>query len=102
MAIIDFEMPVLNGIEAIKEIRSTISNHNETAMTHFQTTELVLDKPKIIGLPTFAMFSQYSDPHFRGYCKERGVDFFIEKPPNENEIASLIIAAYSKTSKKPI
>lgn len=80
IVIVDFEMPQLNGLEAVNEIKS-----------FYNTTE-----PRLTNLPTFVMFSVHQFRKFKEYVLERGVDYTIQKPPNREEIYAIVDKAFKE------
>lgn len=85
IVIVDYEMPYLTGLEAIGEITSSYKSKN------WQGTD-------DIRLPTFCMFSVHQFQKFQAYALERGVDQFISKPPNKEEILKIVQRAFSGAS----
>lgn len=78
IVIADFEMPVMNGLEAIREIRafySTINQRLRKKMLIQQSSELISTQSvKSLTMPKFVMFSVHTKKGFLDYVMERGVN----------------------------
>lgn len=53
-------------------------------------------------MPRFIMFSAHQRKGFQDFVLERGVDQIIEKPPNQDEIFSLVVKAMVESSKQSL
>ena len=91
--VIDFEMPIMSGIEAIKEIRNLhkITNENIRSRHELLSSEASKHVPDELCLPKFLMFSSHLRPRFSDFTKDHGVDHVIQKPPNQEEIFTLLL-----------
>lgn len=43
-----------------------------------------------IRMPTFCLFSVHQHKAFVDYSREKGVDYFLEKPPNPDQISKVV------------
>ena len=89
MVIVDYEMPMMTGLEAIKEIRALYSTINARIWhAALNQTRAETGSPKTgiqyIRLPKFALFSVHKNKAFEEFAMERGVDYFVDKPPNSD------------------
>jgi hypothetical protein len=41
-------------------------------------------------MPTFCLFSVHQHKAFVDYSREKGVDYFLEKPPNPDQISKVV------------
>lgn len=53
----------------------------------------VLSEEATVKMPIFCMYSQYQQRGFQEYTQSKGVDHFISKPPNQDEICKIITKA---------
>lgn len=78
--ILDFEMPLVSGLETIKEV-SSLYNHSNFKIKSKQAIE-GLDSDCSLLMPKFAMFSVHFRKGFEAFVREKGVDVILSKPPN--------------------
>lgn len=82
IVIIDFQMPVMTGIEAIEEIIAFYKQTNLVAKKKAKIQQIsennrIPKRENKLDLPVFVMFSVHSHKGFIEYAKQRGVDYFI-------------------------
>ena len=96
--LIDFEMPILSGLEAIKVIKDQVNSVNLSLAMRQRLTTMTLqtnsngrERPKKqLPYPKFIMCTAYRNNEFQEFVKERGVDFIINKPVMATEIETVI------------
>ena len=81
LIILDFNMPVMNGIEVVQEVKIIYEEFNKECR---KTGEAELK------LPTIAFFTGQQDEAFKSYCTKKGVDIFLQKPVSNQELFSLL------------
>ena len=52
-------------------------------------------------MPTFVMFSAYKHRAFQEFAILHGVDYIIEKPPNQDEIFNLVMKVLMDAYRPP-
>ena len=86
-------MPVMTGIQAIQEIRAFYSQMSLRAHRKAEiqdSPEPVPQRAKFTP-PIFVMFSIYQQKGFQEFAKGHGVDYFINKPPKQEEILNIVM-----------
>lgn len=84
IVIADYEMPIYTGVEAIKEIKAFYKHLSDQAKS--EKLEEKIDTAGIARryrMPTFCMISQYQFAGFNEFAKANGVDYILQKPPDE-------------------
>lgn len=72
VAVIDIQLPDASGIELLRHIKQ---NH-----------------PRIIVI----MFSNQSNSYYRGYCKQLGAEYFLDKSNEFQQIVPLLVTLADK------
>lgn len=96
IVIMDYEMPGISGLEAVLKITELYETASKTVSLRDTETKQSsvtdsLNKGTKFRRPYFAMFSVHKNPSFQNWVTERGVDQVIQKPPNQEEIFSMIL-----------
>ena len=97
IVMVDFEMPIMTGLQAIKELKAIyrISYHNEF-FAPANGDEAQLPNPNqhcLLPMPKCVMFSAHIRKGFSEFLKNEGVDYIIDKPPNQEEIFKILVSA---------
>ena len=88
IVIVDYMMPGMTGIQAIEEVRAFYSQMNMRAQRRAEIED-PQERPypnEKFTPPVFVMFSVHQHLGFREFAKDHGVDYFISKPPKQQEI----------------
>ena len=90
IVIVDFQMPMLTGLDVIKEVRATYESVNKKL--HGASFESQSEKTERgeMRMPTFCLFSVHNHKAFVEYSREKGVDYFLDKPPNPSQLSQVI------------
>lgn len=85
-------MPKLTGLDVIKEIKALYANVNRRIQLNVGDAERDVDSISFaeMRIPTFCLFSVHHHKAFVDYTREKGVDYFLEKPPNPDQISRIV------------
>ena len=92
IVVIDYEMPTMTGLEAIKEIKALYNAVNTRITRNREISSETGSKTGLrdIRMPVFALFSCHQNQAFQHFCLQRGVSQILDKPPNPDQIFKLV------------
>lgn len=92
IVVIDYEMPMMTGLKAIKEIKALFNTVNSRILCNKKERFETGSKTGLreVRMPIFALFSCHQNKAFLHFCVERGVNHFLDKPPNPDQIFNIV------------
>ena len=90
IVIVDFQMPMLTGLDVVREVRATYQSvNNKLNGVSFESQSEKSDQGQM-RMPTFCLFSVHNHKAFVDYARDKGVNYFLEKPPNPSQLNKVI------------